>query len=244
MFRFHKNALIGLVIFFLLLISSWSAREEPSVLLRKSMAGIGATAEVASVHAWTKLPAGEWTEGALEAAVRLGVASLDEALDAYQLERFSNAEYSTACAHSLANGRELVITARALRPESEAFMTVTIAGSPDQSFGWEEQAKKVLRSTGGLPRISSCLVGWISGKLSNGKRTDLQIQSFAVLAATRISEMGDDTSVWSVTGYSPRLPAGLALGDTEINVNLASRYSSYDDRTYITLGTPIIAREY
>lgn len=243
MSQFHKFALIGLLFFSLLLSSSWFTREETSVLLQKSMSAIGATAEEASVHAWTKLPAGNWTEGMLEDAVRFGVASLDETLDAYQIERFSNAEYSTVRARSLTNGRELVIIARALRSDSEGFMTVTISGSADQYLGWEEQAKKLLRSTGSLPRISSCLVGWISGKLSSGEWADLQKQSFAVLAATRFSEMGD-TSVSSVTGYSRRLPAGFALGDTLINVNLASRYSSHDNRTYITLGTPIIAREY
>ena len=48
----------------------------------------------------------------------------------------------------------------------------------------------------------------------------------------------------SLTGYSPRLENDILLAGDQINLNAAMRYSDYDDKTYIWIGTPLIATQY
>jgi hypothetical protein len=47
-----------------------------------------------------------------------------------------------------------------------------------------------------------------------------------------------------MTGFSPELPEGIVAGDRRINVNMAVRYSPGDNRTYVVIGSPVIAGEY
>lgn len=48
----------------------------------------------------------------------------------------------------------------------------------------------------------------------------------------------------SLTGYSEKLQNNIQLAGDQINLNVAMRYSNYDDKTYIWIGTPLIATEY
>jgi hypothetical protein len=48
----------------------------------------------------------------------------------------------------------------------------------------------------------------------------------------------------SITGFSPILPDSLTVGDKRINLNMAMRYSPYDNRTYVIVASPVIPGEY
>jgi hypothetical protein len=235
--------LIGIILLPLFLISGGAYRRNSVDLLYKVMSETGANLEESSVHGWSRLPPGTWTADTLKNTISQGIASRGERPESYQFDSNSTEEHYSVRAVRVSGNHRETIAAVARKDESAAFMTVTIAGSTDQISSWEQQTAKILHSSGGIPSISSCLVGWINGKLDNGEWTDILSHSFALLDATHIDEM-DDTRVSSVIGYSSRLPGDLLIDGVRVNINMASRYSSADNRTYITLGTPIIAREY
>lgn len=54
----------------------------------------------------------------------------------------------------------------------------------------------------------------------------------------------EDENIISVSAYSSKLKEYIKLGSEKINLNVAIRYSSFDDKTYIWVATPIIAIEY
>lgn len=238
---FSRLALFSLIVLSLLSVSSGVNQAETGDLLYQSLSAVGVTVHQASIQGWAELPSGTWEPGQLEAVVIRGIAGLGETQPP-SIEVFSTPEqYSVQAIASDAN-RHFKITATS-RPDIGNFVTVFFRGPAAEASKYRQGAEKVLHSVGGRARISSCLAGWINGKLNNGDWVDLLIRSFAILRATRIEEMHDAKLV-SVTGYSPRLPGGLVIGGDKVNVNMASRYSSSDNRTYITLGTPVIEQEY
>lgn len=239
----RRLALISIILLPLFLISGGGAQQNSSELLYKVIREAGANLQESSVSGWTRLPSGIWTVATLQSCIWQGIIVQGEKPESYQFETNSTAEYDSVRALKVTMNRRESIAAIVRKDESAALMMVTISGSTDQISSLEQQAAKILSSTGGIPKINSCLVGWINGKLSNGEWGNILSQSFALLDVKHIDTM-NDTKVSSVSGYSPRLPGGLAIGGARVNVNIAARYSSTDNRTYITLGTPIIAQEY
>jgi len=48
----------------------------------------------------------------------------------------------------------------------------------------------------------------------------------------------------SISAYSPRVKSSILVNEKRVNINLAMRYNSYEDKTYIWLATPVITTEY
>ncbi|KYZ76344.1 hypothetical protein AXX12_07875 [Anaerosporomusa subterranea] len=236
-------ALIGIILLPLFLISGGVSKQNSSELLYRVLREAGANLQESSVHGWTRMPSRSWTVAALQSSICQGIIAQGEKPESYQFETNSTEEHDIVRAVKVTMDRREAIATTIRKDDSAAFMMVTISGSTDQISNLEQQAAKILYSTGGIPKINSCLVGWINGKLNNGEWGDILSHSFALLNVKHINEM-NDTKVSSVSGYSPRLNGGLVIGDARVNINMASRYSSTDNRTYITLGTPIIVQEY
>lgn len=242
----HYRPLVLILLFMAMLMTLAGATEKSlsGELLIRSMKATGANLQEGSVHGWTRLSMPGCSVSQLEQLIRQALETLGESPDAWRTESAIMPEQVTVHARSNAQSRSMAITARMHNPsEPEVYMTVSMAGAAEDLADWRRQTEKILHQAGGMPRISTCLVGWIDGKLNNGEWSNILLQSFAVLDATVIDTLSD-SHIQSVTGYSPRLPARLAVGAVKMNVNIASRYSSYDNRTYITLGSPVIAREY
>lgn len=106
-----------------------------------------------------------------------------------------------------------------------------------------ERLVDCLRLYGANPNITAFISGYSKGRLSMESRhkiTDDILDSLNVNGTDGIDEEG----IMSITGFSPFVPDYIICGDSRVNINIACRYSSYDDRTYFWLGTPVISSEY
>jgi len=63
------------------------------------------------------------------------------------------------------------------------------------------------------------------------------------LDAQKKDEM-KDVNILSTTGYTEKLSDYIKYGEEKINVNASVRYSEYDDKTFVYIGTPLITLEY
>jgi hypothetical protein len=54
----------------------------------------------------------------------------------------------------------------------------------------------------------------------------------------------DYNGLKSICAYSGYIPYFIKYRNDRVNLNIASRYSSFDDRTYFWIGTPVISIEY
>ena len=54
----------------------------------------------------------------------------------------------------------------------------------------------------------------------------------------------EDEYTFNMVGSCPLLPEGVQILGKNYNINIAMRYNSEEDKTYLWIGTPIISLEY
>ncbi|EGO64066.1 YwmB family TATA-box binding protein [Acetonema longum] len=219
-----------------------------SRLLADSMRTAGVHVQEAHVNGWAQIALHAGSENRdLEETVHAAMGKLNLDRKQYsvsrhldQTQRMIRAEYRNDHAQVTA-----AVQIVGLPAAPERYIVINIlAANPGENFSeWENKAEQIIKDMGGLPRISTCLVGWLDGKLERDEWTKRFHTVLNVLDATVVSTMCDGGTV-SITGYSPLLQDWLTVEGRRINVNLAMRYSPYDNRTYITIGSPVITREY
>jgi hypothetical protein len=111
----------------------------------------------------------------------------------------------------------------------------------------EEQVYKVIQELlsklGSDPSVATTYTAVIQEKLPTGKMEQIG-RGFIKSLQGRITEGIKDSDWISFTGYSNRLGGGLESEKGRFNINVAVRYHSSEGKTYIRVGTPIIAIPY
>ncbi len=93
------------------------------------------------------------------------------------------------------------------------------------------------------PDVNSCITGSFEGKLSQEEMDDICRMIFKGADAMKIDGIKDSNLI-SVTAYSPSIRSYIKVRDNRVNLNIAIRYNSYEDKTYLWLATPVITTEY
>lgn len=91
--------------------------------------------------------------------------------------------------------------------------------------------------------FSSCIVGTYEGKLKEmdiDRKSELALQS---INAKRVEGIEND-GMKSISAFSNNVGGYVMSDRAKVNVQLAIRYSYYDDKTYIWIGTPLIPMGY
>ncbi|NLD46497.1 MAG: YwmB family TATA-box binding protein [Clostridiaceae bacterium] len=93
------------------------------------------------------------------------------------------------------------------------------------------------------PKINSCITGFFDGRLGYEALNVISRQILKNASARKVNGISDNNLI-SVSAYSPFIDDNLKVDGKKVNMNLAIRYNSYEDRTYIWLASPVIAVEY
>lgn len=128
---------------------------------------------------------------------------------------------------------------------SESDISITVNEDSPGTMLEDKRSKvlKVLRKSGISPRVNSCLTGNVNGKLNNEQMNDICKNIFMVSEAKKVEGLKYDGLI-SVSAYSPLIGDSIKVNERRVNLNLAIRYNSYENKTYIWLATPIITTEY
>lgn len=95
----------------------------------------------------------------------------------------------------------------------------------------------------GSMNFSSCIIGTYKGKLSEkdaDKKSGIALQS---INAKKVEGI-ENEDMKSISAFSSSVGKCAVSHQARVNVQLAIRYSSYDDKTYIWIGTPLIPMGY
>jgi hypothetical protein len=91
--------------------------------------------------------------------------------------------------------------------------------------------------------FSSCIIGTYRGKLppqDADKKSRIALQS---INAKKVEGV-ENEELKSISAFSSSVGGYIMSEQARVNVQLAIRYSSYDDKTYIWIGTPLIPMGY
>ncbi len=219
-------------------------------LLEEAMAASGATTESVTFNAWTKLPDADVSDDRLKELAVAAMARLGFGPGQFELSHARSERHRLVKAEQAGGGLHCVVTAQVIYPawnreNAAAYLMVnaealTAAGDTDRLRG---RVAAAAACGGGKARITTCLVGWLDGKLEKDKWPEALHKAGQALG-TADGEVVVQPNYVGMTGFSPALPEGLVIGDKRVNVDLAIRYSPLDNRTYVVIASPVIAGEY
>ena len=245
--------LVALIVLSLLLVSprsDVSVTATPEDPLTTAIAATGAVMQELSVNGWAKLPLYELTDGEMEAMARRAMGRLGLNPDQYQIFHQKSSQHRQVKAEAFENRSHTVVIVQVLYPAwekkgHEVYMVINVDKATSAEYIPALQAKisGAISDNGGLARVNTCLVGWLDGKLEEDERAAKLRAAFKAVNASVLSSFSYSHGV-SFTGFTPLVSESLLVGKDQVNLNIAIRYSQFDNRTYVMVGSPIITREY
>lgn len=103
--------------------------------------------------------------------------------------------------------------------------------------------EKALNSRGIRPKFNSCITGCFDGKMDNSTLNTACARIFAKAEARKVEGIREGSLI-SVSAFSSAIRETVNDNGSKVNLNLAIRYNSYENKTYIWLATPVITTEY
>lgn len=143
------------------------------------------------------------------------------------------------------------ITAQVVRPlekrgeKTEAYLSIKLEQKDNNVDikALEDKILSIIKKNGNLFSITTCLSGWVSGKLEEEKMTQVIRQAFQKVQAHIVEGIASPHFV-SYAGMTESIDRSVTVGKKNINLNIAMRHHSTENRTYVTAATPIITSEY
>jgi len=128
--------------------------------------------------------------------------------------------------------------------EPQTYLVVNVSGKKFEKFvDYGQKVQEAVISLKGKSKITSCVTGTFDGKLDEAKQNQILEKIYDYLKITDTQIMKDEYT-FSLMGYSPLFANGIEILGKTYNANIAIRYNSEDDKTYIWIGTPVISLEY
>jgi hypothetical protein len=242
------------VLFILLFVSSFAMIKATPAALRDplytAMQATGAHVGNYNMNAWAKLPKGQENDSQLQKIVENAMEQMGIGIEDYRVVHQQRGTHRTVQAESVNRDFHVTAIAKVIPNEQnadlETYLVVNIESeleTPPSISEMQEKINKIIQKNGGYPKISTCLMGWLDGKLRAGERNEILQKAFMVVDGA-ISDKLELEQFVSCTGFSSRIEDWVQVGDKKVNINMAMRYSQYDNRTYVLIGSPIITREY
>lgn len=217
-------------------------------ILSKAVQATGASVQQVSVNGWSQLPLRDLTDEQMQSLVRQVMTGLNAG--EYQATAKKSERYRMLRADAIHDRFHAAAIIQVLYPSvegkaPEVYMVVNVESGAENgdAAAWQQKIGEIISNAGGSPRLTTCLIGWLDGKLEDGDRANRLHQAFKMINTETIDTL-DNPEFSSYTGFTAVLPDYLEVGDKKMNINMAMRYSPYDNRTYVTVGSPVISREY
>lgn len=147
---------------------------------------------------------------------------------------------------SLGN-KSYVVAVESIESEnsSETYIIIDtiVEGSCNELIAEKEKVHSIFEEKGILIKFNSCVKGIFDGKLSEEQIEEkIELALDSVSAKTIEGIKTDEMS--SISAFSNSIENNIISNNKKVNMQVAMRYSSYDDKTYILIGSPLIHIEY
>ena len=221
-----------------------------ATVLEKAFYATGANLQDVSLNGWVRLDPGELTAEALGRVVEDSARAMGVPATELAYKTYAGPSHITVQACSKSARQSTIITAQVLKPaggqpSAESYLSINIAeNDPDTDIGaLEKKLLGAVKEKGSSYTITTCLSGWVSGKLEEEKMRRLIRQGFQ-LAEARVEDGITSPHLVSYAGATDAIDRSVLIGKKYINLNIAMRHHSTEDRTYVTAASPIITCEY
>lgn len=92
-------------------------------------------------------------------------------------------------------------------------------------------------------RITSCIIGSFDGYIAPCDMENIIDLILHSVDGEEVERVLCDNFL-SISAYMPHIDDHIQMGENKLNLNIATRYNAYEEKTYIWLGSPVITLEY
>ncbi len=248
-----KKRILLLLVCALLTVGSFDAAANPIRTLTEEEALItsfestGAEVLESTISCWTKLNDKFLTINQIDAAMDRIIERInpDKATASKNVE--SGDHLNKIALYGLKGNRAYNIAIESVKQGTGGETYIVIDVSMDKSYKdlmtERQNITNAVQVDESSINFSSCIIGTYKGKLEErdaDKKSRIALQS---INAKKVEGI-EDRELKSISAFSSSVDSYIMSDQARVNVQLAIRYSSYDDKTYIWIGTPLIPMGY
>ena len=248
-----KKRILLLFICILLTFGSFDAAAYPVKILTeeealiKSFESTGAEVLESTMSCWTKLNDKFLDIKQIEAEMSGIIERLNPDKSTVSKNVESSDQLNKIVLYGSKDNKAYSIAIESVKQDTGGETYIVIDVSMDKSYkalGTERQnIAGVINVQENEINFSSCIIGTYKGKLEEPeveKKSRVALQS---INAKKVEGM-ENGELKSISAFSSSVGNYVMSDQARVNVQLAIRYSSYDDKTYIWIGTPLIPMGY
>lgn len=127
--------------------------------------------------------------------------------------------------------------------ETYMLMDVSINNSSSELASEREKVATYYQNKRVKANISSCVIGVYDGKLTENAMRSKIADAMSSVKAKEVEGLSND-EINSISAFSGNINNFVLSNNKKVNMQIAMRYSSYDNKTYIWIGSPLINVEY
>lgn len=127
--------------------------------------------------------------------------------------------------------------------ESYCMFQSSSIGNFENMMKEKQLIEKLLNEVSMPVKLDAMITGSYKGKLTKKQINTIISKLLKNIDAVKVESLERDDMI-SVSAYSTEIEEHITSNGRKINVQFALRYSTYNDRTYIWLGSPFIPFEY
>lgn len=220
--------------------------EEP---LYRAIQATGAEVESLTIHSYAVVTMKENEVENLDNAINYLAEHFELKKEEIVKEIIQNSKECSIKICGNVDGQNISITLKKLFAENIAdkiHLSIKIEEDHPESYNLiyrKEKLLEIFRKFFVEPHITTCLEGYLDGKLRKGA-ADCCIRDALDSIGADMNSRVDGGNYISVTGYTSLIDDKIIAGNIPVNINMAIRYHTLDNRTYITIGSPLILVEY
>lgn len=248
-----RKRILLLLMCLLLTVGSFDAAAYPARILTEEEAIItsfestGADVLESMISCWAKLNDKFLDVRQLEAEMDAVVKAIDLGNATVSKDVEAGDQLNKVVLHAVSGNKSYSIAVESVKHdtggESYIIVDVSMDGSYKDLKTVKESIAKALPVDEAEINFSSCIIGTYKGELKEEEAEKKAGIALRAINAKKVEGI-ENEELKSISAFSSRVGGYVMSEQSRVNVQLAIRYSSYDDRTYIWIGTPLIPMGY
>lgn len=248
-----KKRILLLFVCALLTFGSYDAAAYPVKTLTEEEALItsfestGADALESTISCWTKLNDKFLNINQVEAEMTRVISDIkpDKATVVKNIE--SGEQLNKIVLYGSKGNKTYNIAIESVKQENGGETYIVIDASMDNSYkdlrAERQNIVNAIQADESSMNFSSCIIGTYKGKLASLEADKRSRAALQAINAKKVEGI-ETEELKSISAFSNSVGGYVMSDQSRVNVQVAIRYSSYDDKTYIWIGTPLIPIEY
>jgi galactitol-specific phosphotransferase system IIB component len=215
--------------------------------LIKSLEGTKAQVMESTISVWSKINNSFMTEQQVEEEMKAVLANINPEKTTINMVKENDEETNKQTLYAGVGNKYYNIAVESVKTdkggETYVVMDVSIDNSTSELVAERQKLESYFTAKNVKPKVSSCVIGVYEGRLTESEMRVKIADAMNSVKAKAVEGL-DGEGLNSISAFSGNINSFVLSNNKKVNMQIAMRYSSYDAKTYIWIGSPLIHVEY